>query len=415
VTHHDALRARFEHEAGGWRQEVAPPEGAPLLRRIELPSENGTGRAAAVTRAASEVQAGLDLSRGPLVGAALIRAGEAGSGRLLLAVHHLCVDAVSWRILREDLEAAYEQLGRGEAVRLPAKTTSFKTWAERLAAHARSDEVRAEADAWVAEQEGEGAELPGRGPGENRAGSVRLVSASLGPDETRRLLREAPRVHDAEITELLLAALGVALLGRGPSSILVDLERHGREALGDDIDTSRTVGWFTSVFPVRLAVPGGTRLPDAVSEVKRRLRRIPRGGIGYGLLRYLGEDTAVAERLRRAPVAEVSFNYLGQLDEAPVAGSFLRAASESPGAWRSPRSRRLHRLEVVAGVTGGRLQVGWHYAEGVDRQEAVEEWSRAFLDALRDLATSSGEASDDTGAMVTEAELGSALSEVEFE
>jgi non-ribosomal peptide synthase protein (TIGR01720 family) len=326
------------------------------------------------------------------------------------------VDAVSWPVLLEDLETACAQLDRDEPVRLPKKTTSFKRWAEGLAARARSEEVRAEARLWLEEVEGEVQSLPGRLPGDSRAGSARLVSAALEEETTRRLLREVPQALDAEITEVLLGALGVALLRDGSAgSVLVDVERHGREPMGEDIDTSRTVGWFTTVFPLRLVAPRGGRGIEAVRAVKRRLRRLPGQGIGYGLLRYLGQDRTLTERLERAPAAEVSFNYLGQMDLTGGGSGRLHPAPESAGAWRSPRSRRRYRLEVVGWVSGGRLKVGWHYGEGVDGRETVEEWARGFLDALRSLVAGRRVRPVDHRVAVQDAELGAALGEVEFE
>jgi non-ribosomal peptide synthase protein (TIGR01720 family) len=218
--------------------------------------------------------------------------------------------------------------------------------------------------------------------------STRQVATVLGADHTRSLLHELPERYKTQINDVLLTALAVAFQGwtRTPS-LLVDLEGHGREEVGEGLDVSRTVGWFTTLFPVLLDLEAASGALAVLKTVKERLRAIPAHGIGYGLLRYVRKDEDTARKLRELPQAEVSFLYLGRLDVmAAVPGPF-RTAEESSGIWRSPRDRRRHLLEISAQVTGGRLHVSWTYSENIHDRSTVEELAQSFLGTLRALVS----------------------------
>ncbi|MGH2609677.1 MAG: condensation domain-containing protein, partial [Tepidiformaceae bacterium] len=154
------------------------------------------------------------------------------------------------------------------------------------------------------------------------------------------------------------------------------LEGHGREPLFDEVDLTRTVGWFTTIFPVRLELetedPG-----EALKSVKEQLRRIPNRGLTYGVLRYLSSDLHVIEQLSALPDADVGFNYLGQYAATH--------ALESSGPERSPRSRRRHLLEINGAIYGGRLRVRWGYSEHHHRGATIERVAGDFMGCLRSL------------------------------
>ncbi|MGH9901316.1 MAG: condensation domain-containing protein, partial [Pyrinomonadaceae bacterium] len=313
--------------------------------------------------------------------------GPDSPGRLLVVVHHLAVDGVSWRILLEDLQTAYARLERGERPELPAKTTSFKQWAERLNQYARSEELRAGLTYWLDDARARVAPLPvdyRNGAGGNTEASARTVSVSLDGEETRALLQEVHEAYRTRINDVLLAALAQSFAAwTGSRNLLIDLEGHGREEIGGGLDVSRTVGWFTSVFPVRLDLEGAASPGEALKSVKEQLRRVPDKGIGYGLLRYLGGDPSVAEKLRALPPAEILFNYLGQFDQVWPESSPFGPANESAGPAHGPRNARSHLLEIDAKVIGGRLRIDWSFSENVHRRATVETLARGFRDALR--------------------------------
>ncbi|HKH48759.1 MAG TPA: condensation domain-containing protein, partial [Thermoanaerobaculia bacterium] len=384
VERHDALRMRFARGAAGWEQRLTPVDGTTPFARLDLSALPEGVQSPTVEAAAAALQESLDLTAGPLLRVASFDLGVERPGRLLLIVHHLAVDGVSWRVLLDDLEHAYKRLSRGEAPQPGPRTTSFAHWARRLQEHARSPRLQAEVEHWLAQAPGQIAALPvDQTAGPNTVASARVVTVALGEEETGRLLQDVPRAYRTQINDVLLTALARVLCGwTGSESVLVELEGHGREEILDGVDLSRTVGWFTSIFPVLLAPRGG--LEESLKAVKEQLRQVPSRGVGYGLLRYLGDEN-VADRLRRLPHAEVSFNYLGQLDQTLQADSAFRLAPESSGPSESPLSPRPHLLEVNGNVLGGRLRISWIYSESFHSAAAVEQLAEAFLETLRRL------------------------------
>jgi non-ribosomal peptide synthase protein (TIGR01720 family) len=393
ATHHDALRLRYAQGADGrWTQRFAEPGGAVPLETVELVSIAPGSRHEELTARATDLQASLDLENGPIFRAALFDGMEDGRERLLLAIHHLAVDAVSWGVLLEDLATAYGQAVAGAEIRLPRKTTSFRQWAERLVEHAGSEELRREAAYWSAAVPLPAPAVPTDRDGANTEATAEAVGVSLDEEETRALLHDVPPVYGTQINDVLLTAL-VQAFGEwtGKRSVLIDLEGHGREDLFDDVDISRTVGWFTSLFPVHLEVAEGAGPGEAIKAVKETLRRIPNKGIGYGLLRYLCPDGDLADMLRGQPRARVSFNYLGQFDagasatEGEAEGPLFAGAPESPGPVHAPEAEREHLIQVDGAVQGGRLHLTWWYGAEVHDRATIERLANGYIEALRGL------------------------------
>jgi amino acid adenylation domain-containing protein/non-ribosomal peptide synthase protein (TIGR01720 family) len=382
VEHHDALRLRFASRAGDWRQENAPAEPVVPFHLVDLSALPAARRVQALAPAAAALQAGFNLSAGPLTRLCLFEAGAGQPSRLLWVSHHLVVDGVSWRVLLEDLERAYRQAARGQRPGFPPKTTSFQEWARRLAAHAGSDAVADELEHW---REIAGVPVP-RLPvdfpsGGNLVGDEATVSFELSTEETADLLQTLPSVYHNRIDDALLSSLGRALAGWiGSPRLRLDLEGHGREPLFDDLDLSLTVGWFTSLYPAVLEA--GDAGPDAaLVSAKDRLRSVPGRGLGHGLLRYLGK----APFLAKAPSAEILFNYLGQVDGTLDQLSLFRASTVSAGPGRSPRAHRAYLLAIDGIVTEGRLRMTLTYGSRVHRRETMERLAAAYADTLRQL------------------------------
>ncbi|WP_143264169.1 non-ribosomal peptide synthetase, partial [Amycolatopsis kentuckyensis] len=318
VAHHDALRLRFRRTAEGWTQDHAEPGEADVFG------------------------AEIDLEHGPLVRA------ELDGTTLRLAVHHLVVDGVSWRILLEDLDHAYH--GRD----LSARTTSFQDWANRLAEH----DFAGDLPYWQAVA---GTQIPLDTDGAGTVASTRTVTTRLDAELTRALLQDVPGAYRTQVNDVLLAALGGALRRwTGAERVLVDLEGHGREDLFDDVDLSRTVGWFTSLFPVALDVPGAD-VATLLKSVKEQLRAIPARGLSYGVLRHLA-GTAPAVRPR------LSFNYLGRFE---AEGELYRGLERDLELEQNPADARAHAVDVVARVTGGRLEITWFYSDQLHEEATI--------------------------------------------
>jgi non-ribosomal peptide synthase protein (TIGR01720 family) len=387
LAHHDALRHRFTQDETSWLQFGTSPDEVSSCALVDLSAVPVEDQRQAIEAAATTVQSSLNLADGPLMHVVLFDLGERQPGRLLIVIHHLAVDAVSWRILLEDLETAYRQLSLGAPVRLPAKTTSYKQWAERLLEHAQSEALKKELDDWLAGPLAEVSPLPVDNPkGASLEASTRKISVSLSEEETRALLQEVPRVYQTQINDALLTALATTFnKWTGHNSLLVHIEGHGREPLFEDLDLSRTVGWFTTIYPVLLHVEASHRSGDALKIIKEHLRGITQGGIGYGALRYLCTDREVAEKLQSLPRAEVSFLYLGQGDQVLPEDSWLGPATESCGPQRSPQGHRSYLLEVVGSVLRGRLSMTWMYSDELYCPATVEALAEGFVETLRSI------------------------------
>jgi amino acid adenylation domain-containing protein/non-ribosomal peptide synthase protein (TIGR01720 family) len=387
ISHHDALRLRFTAHGAEWRQSFAAAERELPFSRHDLSHLPEAAQPAAIEQIAAASQASLHLTTGPLLKVDFFDRGPAKTGRLFLVVHHLAVDGVSWRVLMEDLWTACAQVSRGEEIQLPAKTTSFQEWAERLSERAQSSEVREELPHWLAAGGTQSAKLPADfSSSSNVVESARTVSVSLTLEETNFLLHEVPKAYQTQMNDVLLTALVEALSEwTGANTLLLDLEGHGREASSEELDVSRTVGWFTSIFPVRLSLDSGMTPGEALKSIKEQLRRVPNRGIGYGLLRYLSIEPAVANSLADQSQPEVSFNYLGQLSSGTSAAAPVTLAAESGGPARSLLQSRRYLIEINGSVLEGRLRIDWTFSENIHRRSTIEGVARRFLTALQSI------------------------------
>ena len=372
VEQHDALRLRFTREGGQWRQRYADTHQAVTFAQVHL-AEPCTAQALRDC-IAERVEATFDLASGPLIRALLIDLAD-GQQRLYLVAHHLVVDAVSWRLLLEDFSQLYPRLAAGQSIELPAKASSYRQWGQRLWQQAASPTVQAQRDYWL--QQIRPGQLPADQPqADNRVADEVSLSGRLSIEETQAL-QQAQGSYRTQGHELLLAALAGALHQcSGARAIGIDLEGHGRDAAFAELDVSRTVGWFTQLYPVRLELPQGSDTGALIVAVKEQLRAAADKAMGYGLLRHQAETPLPAHR------HSLLFNYLGQLDG--VEGGGLLQLSDEPlppaVAADSPRS---HDLEVVLAVIGGRLQVEMKFAGLRYAPASRERLLQAYLAHLR--------------------------------
>jgi amino acid adenylation domain-containing protein/non-ribosomal peptide synthase protein (TIGR01720 family) len=387
LLHHDALRMRFVAGESGWQQIDAGLDAEVSFTYVDLSGLAEEEQRDALAAQANQLHSSLCLSEGPLVRAAFFDHGLPRAGRLLIVIHHLLVDVTSWSILLEDLETAYTHLRRGEAVRLPAMTTPFKRWAERLVTYARSTELPRELDIWLASAAAPRLPLDDlAGRAANTVASSRTISATLSVEETRVLLHEVPRAYRTLTEEVLLTALTDAFAPwLGEPVLLVDLEGNGREASFTGISLARTVGWFTSMFPVLLDLRSVEEPGAALKAVKERLRRVPDAGLGYGVLRYLSQDEASIRVLRAMPRPEICFLYLGQAGPARTRTSLFNPTREAAGSACSPQGARRYLLEVTAEVVDEQLRVSWTYSRNAHRRATIEQLSEHFKESLRAL------------------------------
>jgi amino acid adenylation domain-containing protein/non-ribosomal peptide synthase protein (TIGR01720 family) len=382
VQHHDGLRLRFRQDAAGaWQQGY------------ETASDNELDEVLWVRRAADaaqlevlcdEAQRSLDIGHGSLIRALAVEL-PGGEARLLLAIHHLVVDGVSWRVLLEDLQLAYRQVLAGSPIVLPEKTSSYKDWSLALQGYAAGH--AGELDHWRTLADVPAA-LPCAHPqASNTVKDQQTIELQLDRATTEAFLKDAPAAYRTQANDLLLTALGRALCAwGGHSQILVELEGHGREDLFEHIDLSRTVGWFTALFPVALAPQG--EIGDAIKRVKEGLRRVPNKGLGHGVFKHAG-DAAQREALQALPKAQVVFNYLGQFDGAfrddVGEGAQWIPAREEGGAQVDDGAPLTHEFSVNGQVFDGQLRLSVSFSRARHDAEAVLGWARHFRDELEAL------------------------------
>ena len=383
LVHHDALRARFNYSDQGWAQYCDELNEKLPIAWIDLSSLTERERLQAIESECAQAQTTLNLSAGPLLRVVGFSTAPGNVSRLLIVIHHLLTDVVSWRILLEDFVTAYGQLSANQTVALPTKTTSYQQWAKRLTELAQSEVMKADLPYWLEQSRRTVRRLPvDFANGLNTVATADSLSVSLSVAETTGLLQEVPSVYRTQINDALLTALAQAVRKwTGERALLVDVESHGREVIANDLDLSRTVGWFTSAFPVVIELAGND-LAVAIKSVKEQLRRIPQNGFSYGLLRFLSNDGIPADQ---ALQPEIGFLYLGQFDQELSASAPIRLAKESSGPAQSPQQRRSHLLDLEARVTGGQLQVSLTYSQSLHRRETIGRLAEAFIEELRAL------------------------------
>ncbi|MEG8247238.1 non-ribosomal peptide synthetase [Pseudomonas paracarnis] len=377
LEHHDALRLSFTPRDAQWHAEhMGVPEGGVLLQAQVRDMQ-------ACTALFTDTQRSLDLAQGPLLRALLVD-GPQGQQRLLIAIHHLVVDGVSWRVLLEDLQNVYRQLSDGQSVSLPAKTSALRDWAARLQAYAHSESLREELSLWQAQLAGPTVALAVQRPqGARRHSDAETVSVRLDAERTRQLLQQAPSAYRTQVNDLLLTALARVLCRwSGQASALIQLEGHGRETLFDDIDLTRSVGWFTSAYPLRLTPQA--EQGDSIKAIKEQLRGVPHKGLGYGVLRYLADDLC-KQSMAALPSAQVTFNYLGQFDQSFGADALFHPLEESAGQAHDPDAPLPNELSIDSQVYGGELVLRWTFSRERHDQQVIRDLAEAYLGELHSL------------------------------
>lgn len=361
---HDALRLRFES---------SPPKGiyvhfnSDMIEQSVVETHLSEWCEIAITQVANEMQRSLSITHGPVFKAVLLYGNNAEQRRLLLVCHHLIVDGVSWRIILEDLESFYADIKTGNKISLPAKSHSFQSWGQYLLDYGKSDSLAKELPFWQEVLSQPVESLLGNNPNGIGRGEV---TEYLNAQITESLLGDSHYAYSTQLNELLLAGVlrGVHAFN-GNQSLRVDMEGHGREVLNSGLDLSRTMGWFTSVFPVSVSMPSSSSdIGALVCAVKEQYRTMPNKGLGFGILRYLTKQLESVN-------SELQINYLGQFDqnvtaaEAEKAGVFS-LAPESVGDMVS-KERKTHPLNLLAMVSGGELSLSLDYdARRLDNNSA---------------------------------------------
>ncbi len=400
AIHHDALRMVYEINEKGIIQVNRGINGKLFDFEVMDFSGNKTDIEKNIAVEVDRVQQGIDLKTGPLMKTVLFKTSQ--GDHLLMVIHHLVVDGVSWRILLEDLAAGYTRAIRGEEIKFPEKTDSFRHWARELTGYARNDSenkgrgVLNELEYWQAvhDEMAQAEPLPanretGRNLQKNKF--LETLEVILEQEDTECLLRKANWTYNTEINDILLTGLGLALREWvGVEKVCINLEGHGREPVIEGVDISRTVGWFTAQYPVVLDMQRFQDLSYAVKNVKETLRRVPNKGINYGILKYLVSILPPAARgsFEKPPLdpaklftksdPDVSFNYLGQVDLVPEDRDLFGFSWINSGQNVSPEWENRYALDINGILKNGRLYLSIGFNKYRFRKEQVRELAERY-------------------------------------
>lgn len=398
VERHDALRSRFFKVAGGWNLVIAEREENRIFNVADLSSVSLQRLPDVIESIGTSVQTSLDIEEGPLVRVLLLHFGSAettavsGSNieddthrraRILIVAHHLVIDAVSWGILFRDLEDGYLQLKKQGYALLGHRTSSYRGWAVRLKELAAEEWTTDQLHYWNMELGKQRAKLIADYPGKNLEGGSQIALTGLNEEQTEILTKTATTEYGADVRELLVVALvrgAEELFSQEQAFISIDIEGHGREAIGSDLNLARTVGWFTCIFPLLVELNRDEALHGLVQRVKRQIRSVPGGGLGYGLLRYLCTRDGRTAQLSGIHDSELIFNYLGFVGRE--LGSQFDGAEEQVGRWRSSERRRRYLVEVNAEIRSGKLEIEWVYGDCLSTSR-VEAAAHRTVETLR--------------------------------
>ncbi|MEC2307910.1 non-ribosomal peptide synthase/polyketide synthase [Bacillus atrophaeus] len=381
AVHHDALRMIFEETPNGYAARIAGAEESDLYHLEVMNYKGDADPAKAVARKASQIQSSMELSQGPLMKLGLFQCPD--GDHLLIAIHHLVIDGVSWRILLEDIASGYEQAERGQTVRLPQKTDSFPFWAEQLSKYAAETDMDQELAYWTELSSLELQPLPKDNSVE---GSLlkdsNVMTIQWTKEETEQLLKQANRAYNTDINDLLLTSLGLAVhRWTGMEEVVVNLEGHGREPVIPDADITRTVGWFTSQYPVVLKMGAGKELPQRIKTVKEGLRRIPDKGMNYSVIKYLsGRPEAGSLQLN----PEISFNYLGQFDQDLQHHAF-QVSPYSTGLSMNENQVRTAVLDLNGMIAEGKLSLTLSYSNKQYERSTMAQFAQSLKESLQEV------------------------------
>ncbi|WP_189457513.1 amino acid adenylation domain-containing protein, partial [Aquimarina muelleri] len=384
VAHHDALRFSYVEDEIGWKQHYDHKEA--ILEVVDLQDASQNEIASLITKACTENQEGLVLDKGDVFKVVLIKTPEYEKmNRLFIVAHHLIVDGVSWRIILDDFNAILEAVNKEEKIDLGVKGSSYREWVDALSTYAIDTSVMEQLPYW---KTAINAYTPLPVDKKNERSTYKDIidySIKLNAEYTAILLKEVHQSYGTEIDDILLCCLVLTINEwTDQDTVNIGMEGHGREHISKSIDISRTVGWFTSLYPVSLSIARDLSLGDLIKTIKEQLRRIPEKGIGYGALRYLHPSEDIRNQLSGISW-DIVFNYLGQLDNTVQASDIIGRADESSGEEIGGDVPFYEKLAVNSSIAGGELIMGWSFSKKEYDIKTIEKLAESYLYNLKQL------------------------------
>ncbi len=393
IEHHDVFRLRFLEKESGWQQieaQINDMNDMIVYEHVDLSSLSENEQKHAFESAITEVQSNFNLSEDLVVKVAFIKLRSQQKSYLLITIHQLLVDAVSWQILLEDLKIAYQQLSQGEAINLPDKTTSFKQWAQCMQEYADTSEMMQEEDYWLAK-----AQIPFRSlpvdysANENPLAKTDIVSISLDKKATQALLKNVNKAYNTQITDIIITALVQAFRKWTEEQRLwIDIENNSRDIIlkdANNVSFSRTFGLFKTCFPAILDITESSDPGNALIAVKEYLRSIPNKGIGYDILRYISSSPEINSKLKSFPQPQISFNYLGNFDHVISQSSLFDLTDQPLKVSQNRSNNQFYLLEINGIIIQEQLQLNWFYSTAVHRRKTIETLAESFIEAIQSI------------------------------
>lgn len=361
ISRHDIFKCYYQKNKDGiWEQKFRKTADKNFFYTIvDLSHLPHHARKNQISQMTKFFQSDLNIKSGPLISVIIFKLGEKNSDRLLIIIHHLLIDGVSWRIILEELAQIYQNIATNQVQSSLPTTLSYDQWAHSLSNYATSEELKNEALYW---QNIERNIVPletdfNKGPNTNcNAHEFRI---SLAEEETIVLLTKVNSTYKTQINDLLLTALTLGIGDWGKDyNLSIALEGHGREEIIPDIDVSRTVGWFTSIYPVNLTIRDPNDLQSAILSIKKTLSSLPKKGIGYGVIAFLNQKANLTQ-----PIPSLSFNYLGQWDNLSSINSLFHLSSDVPSFCVDPVNIWPTLLSIDVEIRHGRLCFFWSFSK----------------------------------------------------
>ncbi|ETT37866.1 bacitracin synthetase 3, partial [Paenibacillus sp. FSL R7-269] len=377
LVHHDALRMMYQRTHEGMRQWNRSEKVADHAFTLDVYDLKDQDEQIVIPALSDELQKGLNLEEGLLIKLGLFQTDR--GDHLLVAVHHLVIDGVSWRILISDLESAYRELAAGNAPRLPLKTASYKSWAQKLNEYAKGREIQREAGYWKIISNAKVSTLPKDfGEEHSEFGERMEIILNFSKKQTASLVRNTNTAYNTNINDVLLCSLGLAFKEwRGMDKVLVSLEGHGREDIFQEVSIDRTIGWFTTMYPIVLDMTSSDDIALSLISTKEMLRHIPNKGIGYGIWRYLADDGK--ELHIHEP--EVSFNYLGEFGIEGGSG-LLEFSNLSSGDSISSVNHKHTGISINGRIMDGQLKLFFSYSTKEYKHDTMAHLAAAYRTSL---------------------------------
>jgi len=382
VDYHDSLRFTYQKRSSGWTQEYSAAKVHLDIEDLRDAKEDAIS--GLIDAIGEHYQRSLSIEQERLAKFVLIRTPFSQEfDRLLIVIHHLAIDGVSWRILTEDIEAALSMLKNGRSISLGVKETSCRQWYHLLTKYAGSHRLQSQKKYWeeVVMQYGP---LPADidYAGSITRGDLDECMVHLDKQMTHLLLTGTGEAFHTDVNDLLLASVAGALTEwTGNDKIVIGMESHGRDGIPAGQDLSRTTGWFTAIYPMLLCVPQSGNEDELIKSIKEQCRNVPDKGLGFGVLKYLSGGTLAQTR----EPWDIIYNYLGQAGNIFRQNGYLVKAEEAPGPEAGSTFPIRHKLEISCMVAGDELVVKWLFSRKHFYRKTVEAVTQGFIDILQKL------------------------------